>query len=334
MNKQINDFTPLATSIADNDNITKQSAAWLTKSFSFATLKSVLVTYFDTLYSKYLGDADFFQYSISRTVSGGNLTVSLLNFEWNTPTPTKPVKIMIWGVLRTITSALTMTIPWGIVSFFNAWSAELATKEIDYFIVLLYDSGTSSVKLWMTRAALGSIASNWIAASVNQTSEKVLYDSYWNNSWWTINSSSIVEHIGMFNAISSAWYVWSIPGTSVIINKPINETRFLDYTPTVTWNGTVPTWAAGSSYKYKVIPHGVIIDNYTWYSSAGTSNTNVQVTLPFTTVDKWTMASIITAGTTPWATYADLGSGSNTATIYTSTLAYVDRFWMNWIYNI
>jgi hypothetical protein len=63
-----------------------------------------------TTLSKYLGDADFYQYSISRTVDGsGNLTVALKNYEGNDPTSTKPVKIMIGGVVRTITSALSAT---------------------------------------------------------------------------------------------------------------------------------------------------------------------------------------------------------------------------------
>ena len=60
-------------------------------------------------FAKYSGDADFYQYSIVRTVASGNLTVALKNYEGNDPTATKPVKIMIGGVVRTITSALSAT---------------------------------------------------------------------------------------------------------------------------------------------------------------------------------------------------------------------------------
>ena len=62
-----------------------------------------------TALSKYLGDVDFYQYSIVRTVASGNLTVALKNYEGNDPTATKPVKIMIGGVVRTITGALSAT---------------------------------------------------------------------------------------------------------------------------------------------------------------------------------------------------------------------------------
>lgn len=48
--KQINTFTPLDTSISDTDNFLKQSIGWLTKAFSFSTMKSVLKTYFDGFY--------------------------------------------------------------------------------------------------------------------------------------------------------------------------------------------------------------------------------------------------------------------------------------------
>lgn len=76
---------------------------------SFTNIKAFLKTYFDTLYSKSLGDADFYKYSIVRTVASGNMTVALKNYEGNDPTSTKPVKIQIGDTVRTITSALSYT---------------------------------------------------------------------------------------------------------------------------------------------------------------------------------------------------------------------------------
>jgi len=82
---------------------------------------------------------DFYKYSIVRTVASGNLTVSIKNYEGNDPTPTKPVKVQIGWVIRSITSALSVTFnAWA--NLLNLWSTELATKEVDLFHYLSYDA--------------------------------------------------------------------------------------------------------------------------------------------------------------------------------------------------
>jgi hypothetical protein len=196
-----------------------------------------------TTLSKYLGDADFYQYSISRTVDGsGNLTVALKNYEGNDPTSTKPVKIMIGGVVRTITSALSATDnAWG--NTHNAWSAELATKEIDYFFYLWYDA-TYGIIPWFSRIPYASVMSDF---STSGTNEKYITTGV--IAPWFIAGTSSFVNIGRFNATLSAGagYTWSVPATSVIVNYPIFETRLLDYVSSIygdttawtIWNGTI-----------------------------------------------------------------------------------------------
>jgi hypothetical protein len=106
--------------------------------------------YLSSVFSKYSGDADFYQYSISRTVSGGNLTVALKNYEGNDPTPSVPVKIMIGRVVRTITSAMSITISAG-TNWMNLGSAELATKEADLFQYIGYSITSSQVFIGTSR---------------------------------------------------------------------------------------------------------------------------------------------------------------------------------------
>jgi hypothetical protein len=95
----------------DKEEIANKSTSVTTDQASNTKYPSVKSVYdwATTTLSKYLGDADFYQYSIVRTVSGGNLTVALKNYEGNDPTPSVPVKIMIGGVVRTITSALNVS---------------------------------------------------------------------------------------------------------------------------------------------------------------------------------------------------------------------------------
>jgi len=242
-------------------------------------------------FAKYSGDADFYQYSISRTVASGNLTVSLLNYEWNTPTTTKPVKIMIWGVVRTISSVLSFTnVAW--FNWWNSWSAELATKEIDWFCYFVWRSWENAVKL--TASRYPSATTYW-DFSLDSLNEK------WN--LWNFGSpvsTDNVTNIWRFNAILSggAGYTWSIPATSVIVNSPIYSTRTL--------SGWIQTWWTANNLLFYYTINWDRLDFS--FDANGTSNSTASyITLPFSartimahnfalwlTYDNWVEM------TTPW----------------------------------
>lgn len=166
-----------------------------------------------------------------------NLTVALKTLAWTDPSTTDPVYCRIDWVVRTITSASSDTFPaW--TNWRNAWSPELATKEIDYFCYIWIDN-LNNIRFWVSRVP------NWnnqndFSASGTYANEKYLMD------YWT---SFKVTNIWRFNAIlSGSWsgHQWSIPATSIIINRPIYETRWLDYAPSViAWSSTWITtlWA-------------------------------------------------------------------------------------------
>jgi hypothetical protein len=99
------DTPTIIPALADNALVSDTSNGDAPSKSTWQSVFDLFNTGFSSIFSKYSGDADFYQYSIVRTVSGGNLTVALNNYEGNDPTPTKPVKIMIGGVVRTITIA-------------------------------------------------------------------------------------------------------------------------------------------------------------------------------------------------------------------------------------
>lgn len=227
---------------------------------------------------KLVWNPDFYQYSIVRTVASWNLTVALKNYEGNDPTPTKPVKIMIGGVLRTITSALSKTRgTWA--NFMNLWSAELATKEVDLFTYIGWQAVTSSPRIYMSRYPAWNIISDFSNDWVN---EKYL-DDYVAN--WTPTATDPVVNIGRFNATLSAGagYTWSIPATSVIINSPIYETRWLDWIPTYScsWSMTY-TPTINHTRKYKIQWASLVYGLYTEGTTWGTASIQINATLPFT----------------------------------------------------
>jgi hypothetical protein len=204
----------------------------------------------DIIYNNFLKlDPDFYQYSIERTVNSWNLTVALKNYLWQDPSVSVPVKIMIGWVVRTITSPLSVYHPsWE--NYFNAWSSELATKEIDYFLNLMINSSSGNIYLWASRF-IGNIGSDFVQYP-QSTNEKFL--PYVDN----IASTDPVINIWRFNAtLSNSWsgYQWSIPATSDIRNYPVFETRELECVPLLSWS----SWSAGSYaetgkiWRYKIV---------------------------------------------------------------------------------
>lgn len=244
---------------------------------------------------------DFYKYSIVTSVASGNLTVALKNYEGNNPTTAKPVKIQIGGVVRTITSALSCVLTAG-SNYYNAGSSELATKEIDYFVNLMVNTSSGNLYIGASRI-IGTRKEDFVAYPTT-TSEKFLpfVDGIW--------AGDPVVNIGRFNATLSAGagYTWSI-GTSLIINQPTYQTRYLDYVPVGT--GYTAGWA-----KYRIDWNNVnvIIDS--------TANITGNITVPFTCTNTVDNQMITNAGT------AVLPKNSNTITVATNPQ---NISWFYWI---
>lgn len=164
---------------------------------------------------------------IVTSVATNNLTVAIKTLAGADPSPNDPVYVRIGNTVRAVKAALSVTKNAG-TNWFNAGSSELATLEIDYFAYLGYNA-TDGVVLGFSRIPYARVYSDFSATTTN--------DKYAAIS--TITNAAATdeyENIGRFNAILSATasFNWSIPATSIIINRPIFETRELSFTPTWT----------------------------------------------------------------------------------------------------
>lgn len=271
------------------------------------------------------------------TTTQWNLTVSLKNYEGNDPTPTKPVKIQIGGVIRTITSALTATINSG-TNWFNAGSTELATKEIDYFPYLRFFGWYQTVWLFFSRYPSANLVSDF-SASGTYTNEKYWSDSDGVNALVT----DPVVNIGRFNATLSAGLAWSIPATSVIINSPCYETREFDMNIIPNWTWTITSIDGVSYIKYKlsgnVVKYNAFIRFNKWTLSG-----DIWFKLPFTnnkeTQASWYVCSVIatTPYTSLWVRFAywitKALKQSYTAELQWADVWTDDVFAISWSYTI
>lgn len=175
-------------------------------------------------------------YKLVSSVASNNLTLALKDLAGNDFSSTSQFLAKILGAQVSISGALSVTKNAG-TNWANAGSAELATKEIDYFAYLINETGASAgVKLGWSRIPYGTVVGDFSATTTN---EKYLAGPT------NYNATDKVQNIGRFNATLSAGagYTWSIPATSVIVHSPIFFTRPLSWQPafSATGGGTFTT---------------------------------------------------------------------------------------------
>lgn len=289
----------------------------------------------DTAFESYFWNPDLYKYSIVTSVASWNLTWSVKNYLGADPSASAPFKYQDWsGTIRTVTSALSVTAN-AATNYLNLWSAELATKEVDLFPLLQWNTTTSATNLLLTRYPAWNTMSDYTNSN---TWEKGLI--------WIVNYNSTdkVVNIWRFNAILSAWawYTWSIPTTSVIINRPIFETQWGNvnkWVPTLAWTAWVaPTWWTNLNYDYQIIWNKCFIRG-SWYNmTAWTWVTILQVSLPFT-ASLWaawiqTIPASIWIWDSPNLTYAEINFQSSSMMYIKCVSVWATYFSFQWYYSI
>lgn len=179
---------------------------------------------------------------ISRTVASNNITVAIKTLAGADPSATDPVHVRVGNTVRTVTAALSVTKNAG-TNWMNLGAAEHATQDVDLFVYIGYNA-TDGVTIGFSRIPYARVYGDFSATTTN--------DKYCAISVITTAASTDeYELVGRFNATlsASASYNWSVPGTSIIISKPISETRWLSWSPT--WTGITPGNGV-SDCKYQV----------------------------------------------------------------------------------
>lgn len=213
------------------------------------------------------------QYNIVTSVAGGNLTVALKDKYGNDFSASNPGYFKIGDTVRTITGACSFTTNAG-TSWLNLGSAELATKEVDLFAYIVYSTSSNSVVPMSSRYSSARLISDFDTSGADK--EKGVIGS-------VVNNTDQVECIGRFNAIlSGGAYTWSIPATSIIISRPIYETRWLTWVPRwIGGGGSVGTYATTiTSALYKISGSTVSVGSYSLISNLGSWSGVLEYSLP------------------------------------------------------
>jgi len=172
------------------------------------------------------------------------LTVAIKTLAGTDPSATDPVYVRIGDTVRTISAALSVAKADG-TNWGNAGSAELATKEVDWFVYLGYNA-TDGVVVGFSRFPGATCYSDFSATTTNEKYCAI-------STITTAAATDYYEVIGRFAATLSAGagYTWTVPTFTAInlIQRFIHETRWLSFTPVSTGFSAAPTYSA--SYKIR-----------------------------------------------------------------------------------
>lgn len=215
---------------------------------------------------------------IVTSVASNNLTVALKTLAGNDPSASDPVYILLAGGVRSITSALSIVMNAGTTNRFNAGSTELRTQTIDYFLYALWDSANSAVRLISSRIPYALTYADFNSTSTNER--------YGQLSSGSPASSSVVAVIGRYDAIlsfSSPNYNWSLPGSPIIIQRPINYTRWLQWEPTYSARPSM-TWTSVTTglARYRIEDRTMTLKIRAFGTTSGTASAGLLITVPLT----------------------------------------------------
>lgn len=215
------------------------------------------------------------------SVGSNNLTVALKTLAGTDPSALNPIHIRIGDTIRTITSALSGTWNAG-TNWLNMGSSELATKEVDLFTYLFWSQNDNGVRLLVSRIPFANVFSDF--TSSNTAEKGYIIPS---SPSWSATATDQGENIGRFSATLSAGagYTWSVPTfTSVnLIQRPIFETRMLDWVPTVAGSGsmTISSISFEAINKYQIRMNQMALNVAINFTTGGTASNTITVTYPF-----------------------------------------------------
>jgi hypothetical protein len=216
---------------------------------------------------------------INVSVASNNLTVAVKTLQGTDPSPSNPVGIIINNTLRSITSALSVTANAG-TNWFNSGSAELATREIDYFVYAGYNA-TDGITLGYARIPYAKLYSDFNTTTTNEKYARI-------STITNAASGDNYVNVGRFAATLSAGagHTWSVPSftNANLIQEPCYETRWRVWAPTVSGSGSMTLSVGTVDYaRYKIVDNNVFISlQLNNYTTGGSASNFIRASLPIT----------------------------------------------------
>jgi hypothetical protein len=236
----------------------------------FATAKAlvdagnVLAATVQTLTNKsiYLPDGEGLNYLISPSIASSNLTVALKTFAGTDPSATDISIFSIGAAMLSVASALSVDVTAALGDIF-AWDAgKIQANDAQLFVYLINNNGTPQIGVSPCPTHL-TVATNYYSNG-SQTGAAGHTNMVMSG---TRNATNSCRVIGRINVNQLDNNNWQAPTTTLVVNKAIDKTDWLTWTPTYTGFSTPPT-SFMTLYKLDRETVSLITREY----PAGTSN--------------------------------------------------------------
>lgn len=191
------------------------------------------------------------------TISSNDLVVAIKGLDGNDPSATNPVKIVIDGTLRTITSALSLTLADG-TNWMDLGSAALGTLEHDLFVYLSWRAASSAVVLGISR-----ICHAHTYGDFNSTNTEGKHGAF-STAPASTDKVAVIGRFGAILSLSGTSHLWTLPATQVLVQRPVYQSREFPYVSVPTGYSAITT----QNGWYQILGSRCIGD----YDIAGTSN--------------------------------------------------------------
>jgi hypothetical protein len=245
----------------------------------FATAKAlsdagnVLPSNVQTLTNKsiYLPDGEGLNYTLATSIASNNLTVALKTFAGTDATATDVAIFSIGAAMLSVSAALSVGVTAALGDIFAWDTGKIQGNDAQLFVYLINNNGTPQIGVSSCPTLL-TVATNYYSNG-SQTGTAGHTNIVMSG---TLNATNSCRVIGRVNVSQADNNNWQAPGASKIINRYINETDLLNYTPTYTgFSSNPPTNVS----QYKIIGTDVLTNERE--VTVGTSNsTSFFITAP------------------------------------------------------
>lgn len=223
-------------------------------------------------------------YIITPSVASNDLTVALKTLAGSDASATNPIGVRIGNTFRSVTAALSVTALDG-TNWFNS-GVITAALEVDYFVYLIQETGGSAgTKIGFARIPYARVMGDFVNTT---TSEK-----YIKGDWTNFNATDEVTLIGRFAAILSATgtHNWSLPATASTINRPIYDTRWLNWVSLVSSQTGTITTVGTVTCLYQLSFNKIFMSFSVAVTTNGTGASSLITTLPLSVVGSAVLAA-------------------------------------------
>lgn len=216
-------------------------------------------------------------YSISPSVASNNLTLAIKDAAGANPTSTSPCVFRVGGSERILSTSLSVTKNAG-TNWANLGGSEIATKEADLFVYIVWNTNTSALDVLWSRIPYATLYSDFSATTTNEKYGAI-------NATAPASTDNVVN-IGRFAATlgATASFNWSVPTytSANLRHQPTFETRWTSYQPTFSANGSMTyTTVTTTKAVYQIRNNNCEV----WVSASGTTGGTASnlllLTVPF-----------------------------------------------------